>query len=163
MLLLFADCSATSRWSANDTVSKGRRKIVTVVGSSYCQPIADLLDKLLARRRPPPNKVKRGTPGRSAPGRLHPRRRDTAPDGEAGRRRLSALADVLSRHAHRRGRPGGVLHAAAQRRRYDARTLSAGGRLRLSGVSVPALAMAADFGRQLRGWADRLSAVRQRR
>ena len=41
-------------------MSKGRRKIVTVVGSSYCQPIADLLDKLLARRRPRPNKVQSG-------------------------------------------------------------------------------------------------------
>ena len=41
-------------------MSKGRRKIVTVVGSSYCQPIADLVDKLLTQRRQPPNKVQSG-------------------------------------------------------------------------------------------------------
>ena len=40
--------------------SKGRCTIVTILGSAYFQPIADLLERWLARRRPRPNKVQSG-------------------------------------------------------------------------------------------------------
>ena len=41
-------------------VSSGRRKIVTIIGSSYFQPISDLLDRWLSQRRPKPNRVQSG-------------------------------------------------------------------------------------------------------
>lgn len=41
-------------------MARGQGKLVTIIGSAYCQPIADLLDKALARKRSQPNKVQSG-------------------------------------------------------------------------------------------------------
>lgn len=41
-------------------MGRGQGKLVTIIGSAYCQPIADLLDKALARKRHIPNKVQSG-------------------------------------------------------------------------------------------------------
>lgn len=41
-------------------MATGREKIVTIIGSSYFQPMADLLDRWLARRRPRPNAAQAG-------------------------------------------------------------------------------------------------------
>jgi hypothetical protein len=42
-------------------VSKGQSNLVTIIGEGYLQPIADLVEKWLARRPPPPpNRVQSG-------------------------------------------------------------------------------------------------------
>ena len=41
-------------------MATSRERIVTVIGSSYFQPMADLLDRWLARRRPRPNATQAG-------------------------------------------------------------------------------------------------------
>lgn len=42
-------------------MARGQNKLVTIIGSAYFQPIADLIDRWLAtQRRPSPNKVQSG-------------------------------------------------------------------------------------------------------
>lgn len=41
-------------------MGRGQGKLVTIVGSAYCQPIADLLDRALTDKRPRPNKIQSG-------------------------------------------------------------------------------------------------------
>jgi hypothetical protein len=41
-------------------MSRGRRTIVTILGASYFQPIADLLEQWLTQGRPRPNRVQSG-------------------------------------------------------------------------------------------------------
>jgi hypothetical protein len=41
-------------------VSKGQSDLITIIGEGYFQPIADLVDRWLLRKPPPPNKILSG-------------------------------------------------------------------------------------------------------